>query len=90
MAEENTNENVQNVEIKLGTLETMRQILDLASSRGAFRGSELKVVGEVYDKLDAFLKHIEAIQSAENAPTGPAEQSSGRDNVPPVDESEGE
>lgn len=68
MAEENTNENVDNVpgadapQIGLVELSTMRQILDIATARGAFRGGELKAVGEVYDKLDAFLKYVEDAQ----------------------------
>lgn len=36
-------------------LNTILGIIDTASSRGAFKGSELHVVGEQYDKITAFI-----------------------------------
>ena len=44
--------------ITLTDLQLMLQILDLASSRGAFRGAELTQVGAVFDKLNRFLSYV--------------------------------
>jgi len=40
------------------------QIMDLASSRGAFRGAELTQVGAVFDKLNGFLTKAAEEQKA--------------------------
>jgi len=44
--------------ISLQDLQVLLQIVDLASSRGAFRGPELTQVGAIFDKLNAFLTFI--------------------------------
>ncbi len=41
----------------------MKNIIDLACSRGAFQAGEMRTVGEVYDKLTAFLTQV--VQQAE-------------------------
>jgi hypothetical protein len=46
-------ENTQQITIQ--DLDTIKNIIDLASTRGAFRGEELSQVGAVYDKLVTFL-----------------------------------
>jgi len=48
--------------IGLGDLAALMQIVDLASQRGAFRGTELSQVGVVYDKLARFLSYVESQQ----------------------------
>jgi hypothetical protein len=54
--------------ISLNDLQLLLQIVDLASSRGAFRGAELTQVGAIFDKLNAFLSFIaEQQQSAEGS-----------------------
>lgn len=50
--------------ISLQDLQVLLQIVDLASSRGAFRGPELTQVGAIFDKLNAFLTFISAQQKA--------------------------
>ncbi len=50
--------------ISLQDLQVLLQIVDLASSRGAFRGPELTQVGAIFDKLNAFLSFISAQQKA--------------------------
>ena len=45
MAEEATNEN-----LTIADLQTIVNIIDTATQRGAFRANELKVVGSVYEK----------------------------------------
>jgi hypothetical protein len=36
----------------------MKNIIDVALSRGAFRGDELPIVSELYSKLSAFLESV--------------------------------
>lgn len=50
--------------ITINDLVIVRNALDLASSRGAFRGAELSTVGTVFDKLQAFLSDVEAQAAA--------------------------
>lgn len=50
--------------ISLQDLQVLLQIVDLASSRGAFRGTELTQVGAIFDKLNAFLSFIAEQQKA--------------------------
>lgn len=50
--------------ISLQDLQVLLQIVDLASSRGAFRGAELTQVGAIFDKLNAFLSFIAVQQQA--------------------------
>lgn len=50
--------------ISLNDLQILLQIIDLASSRGAFRGTELTSVGAIFDKLNAFLSYIADQQKA--------------------------
>jgi hypothetical protein len=61
--------------ISLQDLQVLLQIVDLASSRGAFRGAELTQVGAIFDKLNAFLSFIAAQQKAAQEQQA-AEQSS--------------
>ena len=56
----------QEVNLTVADLRNLRTIIDIASQRGAFRGNELKPVGEAYDKLDQFVKAIDAKAQAEN------------------------
>lgn len=50
---ENTNQQEQIITI--ADLDMLKQIIDVACSRGAFKGDELSQVGAVYNKLTAFL-----------------------------------
>jgi hypothetical protein len=54
---ENTN---QTQPITVQDLDSIRAIIDLAATRGAFRGAELEQVGIVFNKLNAFLDSIVA------------------------------
>jgi hypothetical protein len=45
-------------QITVADLDTIKNIINLASTRGAFRGEELTQVGAVYDKLTAFLEAV--------------------------------
>jgi hypothetical protein len=68
---------MDNSQITVTDLFTLKSIIDLASTRGAFKGSELKEVGEVYNKLSQFLEAVVAqAQAQENQSTVP-DQSQG-------------
>ena len=52
-------------QITITDLDLLRNIVDLASSRGAFRAAELTQVGAVYDKLTRFLDAVVAQAKAQ-------------------------
>ena len=49
---------MENKEITIADLGLLKNIIDLASTRGAFRAAEMQEVGEVYNKLTAFLEAV--------------------------------
>jgi hypothetical protein len=55
-------ENTEN-QITIADLDVLRNILDLAASRGAFRAAELEQVGVLYNKLTSFLEAAVAAQT---------------------------
>jgi len=67
---ENTNEEVK-VEttstvaptMSIQELATIANIIDVAVQRGAFKTTEVRQVGEVYEKLTAFVKYVVDSQS---------------------------
>jgi hypothetical protein len=64
---------MENQQITIADLDTIKNIIDLASTRGAFRGAELTQVGVVYDKLTVFLEAVidqAKAQEASNAEAG--------------------
>ncbi len=56
---------MENKEITIADLGLLKNIIDLASTRGAFRAAEMKEVGEVYNKLTAFLEAVIAQAKAQ-------------------------
>jgi hypothetical protein len=56
-----TEQNAQNPnELNIQDLAMARAIIELATERSAFKANELASVGALYNKLDAFLKEVEA------------------------------
>jgi hypothetical protein len=54
--------------ITIQDIALIAQIMDLATSRGAFRGTELSQVGAVFDKVNALLtRHAEKEKAAKEA-----------------------
>lgn len=53
-------------------LASIHSIIDAACSRGAFKATEMKQVGEIYEKLTAFLTAVQA-----QAETAAAQQPQG-------------
>jgi hypothetical protein len=61
--------------ITVADLNLIKNIIDLASTRGAFRAAEMKQVGEVYEKLTIFLDAVVAQAAAQEAELQNAEPS---------------
>jgi hypothetical protein len=64
---------MENDTITIADLDTVKNIINLAATRGAFRGEELSMVGTVYDKLVTFLSAVieqAKAQEANNAVAG--------------------
>jgi hypothetical protein len=62
---ENTQETVQETttqqpaaDLSVNDLAALKSIIDVASARGAFKPNEMTTIGQVYDKLSAFLDQI--------------------------------
>ena len=56
---------MENKEITIADLNLLKDIVDLASTRGAFRAAEMKEIGEVYDRLTNFLEAVVAQAKAQ-------------------------
>ena len=85
MTDENTTETVDEVAteetvaetaapgLSIGDMATIKSIVEVASTRGAFRAEEMEVVGRTYNKLAAFvqaaLPQPEAEEAAEEEAT---------------------
>jgi hypothetical protein len=64
-------------DLTIQDLGSLKQIIDVASQRGAFKPTEMVQVGQTYAKLEAFLDEIarqqkaaESSKVAEEAPLG--------------------
>jgi hypothetical protein len=68
------------IQITVADLGALHGIVDLAASRGAFRGAELTQVGAVYDKLTTFLNDVMAQAQAT------ADTEGGETNTPNIAE----
>ena len=57
--------------LSIGDLKNLTTILDVASTRGAFKAAEMQGVGYIYNKLQAFLAKVapEGQQAGTGAPT---------------------
>ena len=58
--------------LSITDLAVLKNVIDLAAERGAFRAPEMQTVGEVYNKLAAFLKQV--VDQAEAAEAANATQ----------------
>ena len=66
-------ENTTPPQITISDLVTIKDLIDVACSRGAFRANEMTSVGEVYDRLTGFLNTVIASAQAEANQTGEEE-----------------
>ena len=74
MNDQNTTQAQPDGTINLADLQNVLVVLDLASSRGAFRGQELEPVGQLYNKFKKFVDTAAAQQqqAASDAADGTA------------------
>jgi hypothetical protein len=68
MSENQTPEQEKAPDLTITDLQNLRAIIDVASTRGAFKAAEMAAVGTVFNKLDAFLNAV----AAQQAPQEPA------------------
>ena len=64
---------MENAQLTLTDLANIHQLIDAAASRGAFRAAEMQQVGEIYNKLTAFLGTVASQQSAQASDKGSTE-----------------
>lgn len=76
----------EQVGITLNDIANVVRIIDVASQRGAFRGSELSQVGTVHDRLMKFLEANQPKQPVEDGkPKATDDESKGDDEVDKLD-----
>jgi hypothetical protein len=51
-----------NPELTINDLAAIKNLIDVVTTRGAFKGEELSSVGVLYDKLNKFLTAVQAQQ----------------------------
>ena len=56
-----------NTELTINDLNALKVIIDIASSRGAFKPNEMVAVGQTYNKLAAFLELVAKQAEAQKA-----------------------
>jgi hypothetical protein len=71
-------------QITVADLSALHGIVDIAASRGAFRGAELTQVGAVFDKLTTFLNDVMAQAKAVAEANAEAEETSNPDVAEPT------
>ena len=54
-------------ELTINDLQAMKVIIDIASSRGAFKPNEMVAVGQTYAKLESFLETVAKQAEAQKA-----------------------
>jgi hypothetical protein len=54
-------------DLNIQDLSAMKSIIDVASSRGAFKPAEMQMVGQTYNKLSAFLDAVAKQAEAQKA-----------------------
>ena len=57
----------QNNDLTINDLQAMKVIIDIASSRGAFKPNEMVAVGQTYTKLETFLETVAKQAEAQKA-----------------------
>jgi hypothetical protein len=66
MTEEVNQETADPTQLTLNDLAAMKSIIDIASSRGAFKPNEMMIVGQTYNKLLAFLESVKQQNQGES------------------------
>jgi hypothetical protein len=84
---ENTQTN-QN-ELNIQDLALARAVIELATERGTFKANEIASVGALYNKLDAFLKEVEAQAKAAQEGAAAAQAAPASAPAPAMEETNG-
>ena len=56
---------MDSAKITIQDLASIQNVIETACSRGAFKASEMKSIGELYEKLSAFLQAVKAQAEAD-------------------------
>ena len=67
-------------QLTIADLASIHQLIDAACTRGAFRASEMRAVGETYDKLTRFLEAVKQ-QADEQTQQPEAQLPQGEENA---------
>lgn len=54
------------IELTVNDLAALREIINIASQRGAFQAAELEAVGKAYNKLNSFIETVIASQKSQD------------------------
>lgn len=65
VADQTESQTEQAPELTVNDLSAIKQIIDVASSRGAFKPNEMAVVGTTYNKLELFLNAVASSQQGQ-------------------------
>jgi len=73
---ENATEEIKNIEITIQDVGILRQAIEVAATRGAFKADEMEVVGATYNKVSAWLSQMQdAIGDGQDEATESSETS---------------
>ena len=57
-------------DLNINDLNAVKSIIDIATTRGAFKANELEAVGKTYNKLTLFLEHVTKQQQEQQKAQG--------------------
>ena len=68
---------MENASLTLADMASLKNLIEAATARGAFRANEMSTVGSIYDKLDAFLAATQAQLAQQAEVQQPAQPTQG-------------
>ena len=68
---------MENASLTLADMASLKNLIEAATARGAFRANEMSTVGSIYDKLDAFLAATQAQLAQQAEAQQPAQPTQG-------------
>lgn len=60
---------MENTQLTITDMVSIKNIIDAACNRGAFKAAEMKHVGELYEKLGLFIESVQAQAVEQSANT---------------------
>jgi hypothetical protein len=76
-SQQTTAEQPEPPSVNVQDLLVLRSCIQLACGRGAYRAEEMLTIGTAYNRLDAFLKHVETPHTSADAESATSEQTQG-------------